>query len=153
MKYAAVAAAIFAGDFFLKECIEKQEEEKQETEICRGRVILKRYHNKGAALNFMEKQPGVVRAVSGAIVLFVGIFWYLLLQKKENPMVLLGLSLLLGGGAGNFYDRTARGYVVDYFSFCTPWKKLNQVVFNLSDLCIFLGSLLVVLFGRKIESF
>lgn len=149
MKYAVVAAVLFAGDFFLKEYIEKQEDEKKETEICRGRVVVKKYHNKGAALNFMEKWPEIVKGISGAILLFLGILWCLLLRKKEHPMVLLGLSLLLGGGAGNLYDRTVRGYVVDYFSFRTPWKKLNQVVFNLSDLFIFLGSLLVVLFGRR----
>ena len=63
---------------------------------------------------------------------------------------MLGLSLAIGGGANNFYDRAKRGYVVDYFSFRTPWKRLNQMIFNLSDLCIFLGSLLIVLFGKDL---
>ena len=42
-----------------------------------------------------------------------------------------------------------RGYVVDYFSFQTPWNWLNRIVFNLSDLAIFLGAFLVSLKGKS----
>ncbi len=144
MKYAAVAAAVFAGDFFLKEQVEKQKDWK-EAKLCRGRIILKRYHNRGAALNFMEQKPGLVKKISAGMLLALGVLWYLLLRKKENPAVLLGLSLAIGGGANNFYDRIKRGYVVDYFSFRTPWKWLNQIIFNISDLCIFMGTLIAVI--------
>lgn len=144
MKYAAVAAAVFAGDFFLKEQVEKQKDWK-EAKLCRGRIILKRYHNRGAALNFMEQKPGLVKKISAGMLLALGVLWYLLLRKKENPAVLLGLSLAIGGGANNLYDRMKRGYVVDYFSFRTPWKWLNQIIFNISDLCIFMGTLIAVI--------
>lgn len=150
MKYAVVAATVFAGDFFLKEHMEKQRNLKEETEICGGRVVIKKYHNKGAALNFMEQQPGAVKKTCGAVLLFSGILWYLLFRRKANPFLLLGLSLTVGGGASNFYDRVKRGYVVDYFSFRTPWKRLNQVIFNISDMCIFLGGLMIVLFGKDL---
>jgi len=59
--------------------------------------------------------------------------------------VLLGLSLLLGGGGSNLYDRITKGYVVDYFSFRTPWRWLNRIVFNISDFCIFFGSIFVAI--------
>ena len=150
MKYAMAAAAVFAGDFFLKEHKEKRRECKEETKICGGRVVIKKYHNKGAALNFMEQRPGVVKKTCGAVLLFLGILWYFFFRRKANPCLLLGLSLAIGGGASNFYDRMARGYVVDYFSFHTPWKWLNQIIFNVSDFCIFLGSLLIVLSGKDL---
>ena len=60
-------------------------------------------------------------------------------------MLKLGLSLLLGGAFSNTYDRFTREYVVDYFSFCSPWKGLNRIVFNISDFCIIIGSLIAVL--------
>lgn len=143
MKYAAVAAAVFAGDFFLKEQVEKRKDLK-ETEILKGRIILKKYHNRGAALNFMERRPGLVKKISAVFLLLLGVLWYLLFRKKENPAVLLGLSLAIGGGANNFCDRLTRGYVVDYFSFRTPWNWLNQIIFNVSDLCIFMGTLIAM---------
>ena len=97
----------------------------------------------------LEKRPGLVKRLCGGMMLVFGIVWFLLLRKKENPGILLGLSLLLGGGASNLYDRIAKGYVVDYFSFRTPWKRLNRINFNLSDLCIFLGGILLVLCGKQ----
>ena len=57
MKYAVVAASVFAGDFFLKKHMEEQRDMQERTEILGGKLVLKKYHNRGAALNFMEKRP------------------------------------------------------------------------------------------------
>lgn len=149
MKYAAVALSVFAGDFFLKKYMEEHRDMQEQTEICRGTLAVKKYHNRGAALNFMEKRPKLVKKASGGILLVLSLLWYIMLRKKKSPGLLTGLSLALGGGANNFYDRVVRGYVVDYFSFRTPWKKLNQIVFNLSDMCIFLGCFLIIFSARE----
>ena len=148
MKYAAVAALVFIGDFCLKRQVEKQQEIPQGKKLFKGRIAVKRFHNRGAAMNFLEKCPGLVKKISGAVLFVVGLLWFLFLRKKQNPALLFGLSLMVGGGANNLYDRMAKGYVLDYFSFCTPWKRLDKLVFNLSDLCIILGGILVILFGR-----
>lgn len=149
MVYAGIVAVLFAGDFFLKRQVDKRIEKEERKEICNGKIIVRKYYNKGAALNFMEKSPKVLRTVCGGMILMLGIIWYLLLRNKKNPVVLLGISMILGGGASNLYDRITRGHVVDYFSFRTPWERLNRVVFNISDMFIFLGSILMVIFGSK----
>lgn len=149
MVYAAIAAGIFAGDFLLKKQVEEKISKQEEHKILGGRVLVRKYHNKGAALNFMEKSPGMLRIFCGALLLMLGTVWYLLLKNKQNPGVLLGISFILGGGASNLYDRLVKGYVVDYFSFQSPWKRLNHIVFNSSDFCIFLGCILAVLWGEK----
>lgn len=148
MIFAVVAAAVFLGDFFIKRYIEKQMEPGENREICGGRIVLNRYHNYGAALNFLEKSPKLVRNFCGMLLMVLGVVWFLLLRRKDNPAVLLGVSFLLGGGGSNLYDRIARGYVVDYVSFRTPWKRFNRIVFNISDFCIFLGAVLTA-FDRK----
>ena len=145
MKYAMIAAAIFTGDYFLKEHMEERQEIRGKKELCRGRVQLKKYHNKGAAMNFLEKRPGLVRRASGAVLLMLAALWFL--SRKKNPCVMLGLRLAIGGGASNLYDRIRKGYVMDYLSFCTPWKWLNQIVFNISYFCVIFGSLLVIIHG------
>lgn len=149
MIFAVVALSVFWVDFFLKKYIETHMEPRKSRQVCGGRILLRRYHNYGAALDFLEKRPKLVRNLCGMLLLAVGAAWTLLLRRKDNPVVLLGLSLLLGGGASNFYDRVARGYVVDYFSFQTPWKRLNRIVFNISDFCIFLGAVLAAVAGKK----
>ncbi len=51
----------------------------------------------------------------------------------------IGLSMVLGGAISNLYDRLVKGYVVDYFSI--EFKRLKNVIFNLGDIFVFLGSL------------
>lgn len=149
MIFIVVALAVFWGDFFLKKYVETHIGQGESREICGGRLLLRKYHNYGAALDFLEKRPKLVRNFCGVLLLAVGIVWMLLLHRRDNPAVLLGLSLLMGGGANNLYDRCVRGYVVDYFSFCTPWKRLNRIVFNISDFCIFLGAVLAAFAEKK----
>ena len=49
----------------------------------------------------------------------------------------------MAGGVSNLYDRMRRGHVVDYL--CLRWKALKKVVFNLGDLFILAGSVLLIL--------
>lgn len=149
MKYLMIAAAIFTGDSFLKKHMEERQEICGKKELCRGRIQLRKYHNKGAAMNFLEEHPGLVRKASGAVLLMLAALWCLFLPRKKNPCLMLGLSLAIGGGASNLYDRVKKGYVMDYINFRTPWKWLNQIVFNISDFCVIFGSLLVILAGKK----
>ena len=53
--------------------------------------------------------------------------------------------MALAGGASNLYDRTKRGYVVDYLN--VQWKSLKKVVFNLGDIFILLGSGMMIVAG------
>lgn len=145
MIFVFVAAFVFVGDFFLKRYIEKHVGGEENRRICKGRILLRKYHNYGAVFNFLDRRPGVVRNICGGLLLLLGVAWFVLLRKKDNPGVLLGLSLLVGGGSSNLYDRITKGYVVDYFSFRTPWRWFNRIVFNISDFCIFFGSILVAI--------
>jgi signal peptidase II len=51
----------------------------------------------------------------------------------------LGLGLILGGAIGNLIDRVLIGYVTDIFLF------YNLPVFNLADISVFLGALILSL--------
>ena len=57
-----------------------------------------------------------------------------------------GVALMLGGAVSNTYDRVKRRYVVDYLAIRTPHKKLTDITFNLADLAI-VGGALVMLIG------
>ena len=58
-------------------------------------------------------------------------------------------ALLLGGALCNWFDRFHQGFVTDYFSFNVKWKRLKRLVFNLSDLCIMIGTVLLLLGGIR----
>ena len=55
-----------------------------------------------------------------------------------------GVALLLGGGLSNLYDRYTKGHVVDYFHINIGPKRLRNIIFNISDFCVFIGALLAV---------
>ena len=93
----------------------------------------------------MEKKKKLLHAISILFTSTIGIFFLFTLFHKGNRVLKLGLSLLLGGAFSNTYDRLTREYVVDYFSFCSPWEELNRIVFNISDFCIIIGTLIITL--------
>ena len=64
------------------------------------------------------------------------------LGRRGNYVMKLGLSLLLGGAASNAFERAAYGKVTDYFRISIGSKKLEKIIFNIGDFCIFAGSAL-----------
>ena len=69
---------------------------------------------------------------------------------RGNMGMKIGAGLLLGGGLSNLLDRLIRGHVTDYIRFCkAKIKKLRRIVFNLADVFIAIGAVLLVLFAWK----
>ena len=138
MVYILIILSIFISDNLIKKYIEENKEFHKEEEILKGQIILTKYHNRGAMLNFLEKKPYAVKVISAMMLVLIGGILCFLIPKKGDKLLKLSLSLVLGGGCSNIYDRLTKGYVVDYFSF----KRLKKVVFNNSDMCIIIGSFL-----------
>ncbi len=145
MIYIGIVAMIFIGDCLIKNYMEKTLAEGEEKEKWNGFIRLRMHHNKGAFLNAGQKSRAAVATLSLLLTIGVTAVFALLLGKQGNKMLKTGFSLLLGGAFSNTYDRLKRKYVVDYFSFHVRWKRLSRVIFNLSDLGIILGALLVAL--------
>ena len=61
----------------------------------------------------------------------------------------LGTGLLLGGGLSNLYERVRRGRVLDYLRFPRAPGVLKKYTYNLADLFILLGAVLLLLRRRK----
>lgn len=145
MQYLAVIFSIFGLELGIKNYIEKSVEKGEKHPKCGGWILVQKYHNKGAFLNAGEKRRRAVAAASVFLslvltVLFVGSF-----TMMGSGLLKWGLTVMLGGAYSNTYDRIRRKYVVDYVSFNVPFKRLRQVVFNISDFCIMIGALLGVL--------
>ncbi|MDE6389722.1 MAG: signal peptidase II [Lachnospiraceae bacterium] len=136
---------VFVTDFLIKNHIERTKTEGESESVCGGRLILHKYHNRGAFLNTGERKSTLVAILSliltlGATALFLATFTF-----RGSGMLRAGLALLLGGAYSNTYDRLVRKYVVDYVSFPVKNKKIRNIVFNISDFCIMIGALLIVL--------
>lgn len=135
-------------EYLIKGYIEKNKIEGKIEEKCGGILWIRKYHNKGAFLNFMEKSRMVVTGLSIAFSVILTVVFVLTLGNKGKALLKTGLALLLGGAYSNTYDRLHRKYVVDYFSIHIPkgpFKRLSTVIFNIADFCIMIGAMLMVI--------
>lgn len=149
--FAALAAGIFALDLLIKNYIEAHLQMGEEKSVCQGRLLVRRYHNKGAFLDVGEKRQKAVALLSLFLTLFMTVVFLATFSFHGNSTLRAGLALLLGGAYSNTYDRLTRNYVVDYVSFPVKNKRIRRIVFNISDFCIIIGALLLVLGESKIR--
>ncbi len=80
----------------------------------------------------------------------LGLAFYIV-KQKESTWMTVALSCILAGGIGNFIDRAAYGYVVDFMvmGFNVP---LRTNIFNIADVVIMIGAGVLLVYYIK-ESF
>lgn len=146
MVYLLLALVILIVEFYLKHRIIK--DERLPRYIWGGWLLLRRHDNYGLAFGQLKQHPWLPKLlVSLVIAVFLVYTLPWLLGGEITPLPGLALGLLYGGGLSNLLDRYIRGYVVDYFSFIKArWPRMRRLVFNLADICIFLGMLLMLVY-------
>lgn len=145
MGFILLILAVALADLGIKSVIEESsaDEFPREMEGTKGLIMLQKKHNDGFPMGAFRNRPELVKNLPVIVLSSVaGIFLWIYPKKGHLPEK-LGTSLVLGGGISNIYDRMKRGYVVDYFSI--RYKKLKKIVFNIGDICIFLGSAILFL--------
>lgn len=145
--YMIIAAAAFFLDYKIKLYVEKNKEYNDPEEILGGKIIVRKIYNRGAFMNFMDHKQRLVSKISVALTLILSGFYVFILFKKGWHGLKLALSLILGGALSNTYDRVMHNYVVDYFSFNTKIKSIKKIVFNISDMFIFLGAIIALIWS------
>ena len=97
--------------------------------------------NSGMSFGLLANHRWVFMLLSavGIIALFV----YLISLKGSGKLVCTALSMVIGGGIGNMFDRIFLGYVVDFIDVrCIPgWKW----IFNVADSAVCVGAALLIL--------
>jgi signal peptidase II len=111
-----------------------------------GKIEIDKFHNKGFPFGKLKENQRVVKYIPVFItsVLIGGLSF--LLPQKGKKIKKLSLSLIIAGSLSNIFDRFTRGYVVDYIRIKV--KGLDKVIFNIGDIFIVLGSLMMP-FGSK----
>lgn len=87
---------------------------------------------------------GFFTAISLGAVAFI-LLYYRKLEERQRYLQ-ISLSLVLSGAVGNFVDRVARGYVIDFIEWHW-WNRpdIRWPTFNLADSLIVIGVALLVL--------
>ncbi len=86
----------------------------------------------------------VALVITAAVLIWVG-------REGGNRWMQIGAGLLVGGALGNVIDRIIYGAVADFLNMSCCGID-NPYAFNLADAAIFLGAVLLVIFGGKDQS-
>ena len=145
----AIPAVIFGADGVIKHFADKKMELNEPKEIFGGRLILQKRYNEGAAFGILASKPKVVLWVQSVFFSIAAIWYAAAFFKKGKTGLKISLGMLLGGGMSNLYDHLRKQHVVDYVRIPFKNKYLSRVVFNISDVFIFIGVIFTALFGDR----
>ena len=91
--------------------------------------------NDGAAWSILSGERYLL-----IIITIISIYLIIKYTKEYNNLF---LSLLYGGIIGNLIDRLIHGYVIDFLDF--KIFNYDYPIFNISDICIFIGITLLII--------
>ncbi len=103
--------------------------------------------NPGAAFSFLSEGNPILRSfvligVSAVVLFYVARALWNHSPSFATPVIRVGLALVLGGAAGNLYDRVLRGTVTDFVEvYHGNW---SFPVFNVADSAITVGATLLL---------
>ena len=141
-----LALAVVAADQATKYAVENLTGQDFTRVIIPGLLNLVHRHNPGVAFGLLAdaKSPWI----TALLVVFSGgtmgvLMWMLAAGRAGGRLSQAGLSLILGGAAGNVIDRLIHGSVIDFIDFYL--RTQHWPAFNLADSAIVVGAGLVIL--------
>lgn len=134
-----VIAVLIAADQLIKWAVVNSFSAGGSMDILFGLIRIRYVENTGAAFSSMEGQTTFLTIFTAVVI---AMFIFLLMTKKIKPGLFYWcVAVVVAGGAGNFIDRVARGFVVDYIE---P-TFVNFAVFNFADCCVTVGAILLII--------
>jgi signal peptidase II len=109
------------------------------------------YHlNDGAAFSVFGGRR--LFLIVSSVLIMLAILYYIIAKKPKNNLLMLSLTFILAGAAGNLFDRLFNnGNVIDFFDL----RLINFPVFNVADFFVSTGAVLlfvcILKFGEKVN--
>ena len=142
-----ITAVVFVLDRITKLWILRHLKMSDVVAVIPGWFHLTHVYNNGAAFSIFEdtRSPETVRWMLIAFSIFAiaavfALFWNV---GRRLCITSVALAMILGGAAGNLYDRFAYHFVIDFLAF-SHWGY-HYPDFNVADSCIVIGACLLLL--------
>jgi len=141
LKAFGLAAAVFALDRLTKWIIQTRVSAFDVHTVIPGFFDIVHSENRGVAFGLMNGAPSAWRTgvligfAAVALVFVAALLWR---GSRLDRWSAIGLSLILGGAAGNLFDRIVWGRVTDFLEFYI--RDLHWPTFNVADSCVVIGS-------------
>jgi len=141
-----IAAAVVLLDQLVKAMVRSRLELHESLTVIPGFFDLTRVHNTGAAYGFLNGvdfpfKTALLACVATAALIGLGVYARSL--DRRQVLTRAGLTLVIGGAAGNLIDRITAGYVLDFVDiYRGDW---HFWAFNVADSAITIGVVLMIL--------
>jgi signal peptidase II len=140
LRVALVMASVVGADQLSKHFVEGSITPGEERKLLPG-IDLVNTRNRGVAFGFLPgSHTGVTILIALALVALLVYF----ARHSLRSLIWLPTGLLLGGALGNVIDRARHGAVTDFVKLPLGWPP-----FNVADVCITLGILLLFLLVER----
>lgn len=143
---AFLAVAVLAADQASKYAVGKFTAVGSVREVIPGLLNLVHTSNPGVAFGMFADSEMPWRApllIVFSIAVMALIVWLLATDRAGGWLGQHGMALILGGAAGNLFDRLLRRRVTDFLDF--HLGSYHWYTFNLADSAIVIGAALVIL--------
>jgi signal peptidase II len=141
-----VAVAVVVLDQIVKAMVRSRLMLHESITVIPGFFDLTRVHNTGAAYGFLNGvdfpfKTALLACVATAAL--IGLTLYAVKLDRNQGLTRAGLTLVIGGAAGNLIDRVTAGYVLDFVDlYRGNW---HFWAFNVADSAISIGVVLMIL--------
>ena len=145
MAYLVLAGLILLADQLTKWLVVQQLARGEISEIIPGFFRLTHTRNRGAAFGLFSDLDSpwisifLISFAAAALVFVLTLLW----RNHTSHLAAFGLSLILGGAAGNLIDRLQAGSVVDFLEFHAG--RFYWPAFNLADSAIVVGAAALII--------
>lgn len=147
----AICAALISGgiDWYSKYNVlyELQLRPGDAMEIIPGILTYVFSWNYGINFGLFASDSPIMRYVLSGLALAISIGLLIWAARRPADWILaMGVGLVIGGALGNAYDRVVYGAVADFLN-VTCCGIRNPFAFNIADIAIFLGAIVLLFRG------
>ncbi|WP_074409334.1 MULTISPECIES: signal peptidase II [Aquimarina] len=140
-------------DQISKNVVRQTIEPYERIEVFKDSFVLTKVENTGAAYSLGSDLAPILKILLLQILPILVLLLLLrqiLIKTNYSRETIIGFAFIIGGGIGNLFDRIVYGSVTDFL--ILDLGIIKTEIFNLADVSIFLGSILVLIttfFNKK----
>ena len=109
--------------------------------IIDGVFELHYLQNTGAAFGIMQGRQSFFYIITVAVLAVIVYIYFKMPSEKKFRFLKIILVFIFSGALGNFIDRAAQGYVVDFFYF----SLIDFPIFNVADIYVTCSTILLII--------
>ena len=136
----AIVAVTIIVDQLTKFLVVKYMTLGQSISVIDNFLYITSHRNEGAAWGILQGKMIIFYVVT-LVVIGLVILWIIKLDIKKEKLLVIALSLILGGALGNFIDRVMYQHVVDFIN--TYIFGYDFPIFNIADSALCIGVFLM----------